>query len=296
MMMFRLCLMMFSMAVMAHAKAIDMPKPVTFEFHIDNPEDLSRYSQRDIISIGIGTTLLVLDRLPAHFRYEFKYMNTRRSMVYMRQDHNICALNRLKTTQRLNEFLFSKGVNIYLSRRLYLNKEEGPLPAPLFDAAGNLDLQKLMGLEADRSIILTNNISYGDKLDAIIATLPDSRKLIRGGAGHDEGVLNIFLHRRANYYLGYPQQLMGIDMLGQELISYPIAGIPPYVVGHFMCTNNDTMRQVVNTLDQILLALYPTPPFLQAHTNYLETSAQENFNRYYNNLFIKNGGVLVPEP
>jgi hypothetical protein len=101
----------------------------------------------------------------------------------------------------------------------------------------------------------------------------------------------MFLKRRADYYLGYPEQLKLQD-LKQDLTSYAILHTPPYVVGHFMCSNNSQMKIVQDKLNDILLTLYTSNTFYKTHINKMNSSAIHDFSEYFHQLFIVNAGVI----
>jgi uncharacterized protein (TIGR02285 family) len=184
-------------------------------------------------------------------------MNTRRSMINMRKNSNICVISRIKTPSRSADFLFSTAVNMYLSRRLYIHADANSIPTSFIEG-DNVDLVKLLTYKKNKSIILSEDISYGKALDALIYQVPSNRKILRAGMNNNDEIFTMLLKQRADYYLGFPQQFGENALKNKNLLSYAILHTPPYVVGHFICTNNADIKLVINKINKILALFHYT--------------------------------------
>lgn len=260
--------------------------PMTVSIHTDNPRDFENFEHHEPSSIGTETTLLVTDRLP--YKISFEYMNGKRSLLFLEQKENICITNRVKTPERQAKFLYSKPLNLFVTRRLY-QQHHLPLLAPnLLNDKGEIYLPTLFKAHPKRTIVLTNHISYGAVFDQQLGKIAENNKIVRNASGHDNGVMEMFKRRRVDYILLFPQlQLLnegqGVD---KDMVNYPVAGLPHYVLGHFLCANNPKMRQVVKNIDKILQQLYRNNKIFDAHTRRLGNVKPADFKRYYQQAFV----------
>lgn len=96
----------------------------------------------------------------------------------------------------------------------------------------------------------------------------------------------MFNRQRADYLLLFVQQHNESKGMNTKAVSYPIAGIPNYILGHFMCANTKQMAEVIGTINTILNQLYRDETLLDAHVNGLRKGELTDFYRYFQQAFV----------
>lgn len=285
-------LFIVSVANSQEFSATDRP---VFHIHMENSDDKLRLENLTLPANGItvASNRMLFENLS--FKLQFHYTTYNRSTLYMDKGNDLCVIDRIKTKERSEKYIFSKPVNLFLSRRLYQNIRLNPLKK---SASRAIDLVDFFQQNPDQSLILSRQISYGVKLDKIIAQIPNSNKVYRDGAAYDTGVIHMFDRERANYALFYPQTLFEYD-LKIAARSYEIKDIPPYVVGHLMCTNSAKMRKFVKEVDKVLNQLYLTDELMNLHLQYLQPGSSEIFKPYFREVTqqsLAQSDTQVPSP
>lgn len=255
----------------------------TIYIHTENLADLYALNDKNMQhNLSVSTNLYVLKKQLANIRFD--YMPGKRSLLQMSNNKNICVVNRIKTKARAGKYLFSKPVNIFLSRRLYQNVSY-PALKPKNSFNHNVLLSELFSERPNAKVIITAQISYGDKLDAQIAAIPQDNKVIRHGGEHEVGVMSMFAKGRAEFALLYPHQVYesDIEISGR---SYTLASIPPYVLGHFMCTNNEVTKEFITSINKYLNSPDNINELLEIHLNYINPIDQHAIEQFFSQAFV----------
>ena len=254
----------------------------TIYIHTDNITDLSALENEKTEGNFSATT--ILHALKSHSSsIQFEYMTTKRSMILMEDNENICAVNKIKTKQRAEEYLFSQPINLFLSRRLYQNT-----PQPLTDINGlvsrNVSLPAIFKSRPNAKIIISGQISYGDELDVLISKIPEENILLRHSGEHDEGVISMFAAGRAEFALLYPHQVYnwGVDIKWR---SYSIDSIPHYVIGRLMCNKNKVTEAFIKNVNTYLSRTRNIEKLLKIHLNYSNSIDREDVKSYFHQEF-----------
>lgn len=258
---------------------IDYAASQNITFHSDNPLDYESYKVGTPGGISSATSLEVLSRLD--YQYDFAYMTTNRSMQFMAKGENICVLSRIKTKARAEKFIFSKSVNIYLTKQLFQAKRHPPLPKDLLDDFGAVYLPDLFKRFPNRTVVVSTQIAQGVGLDKQLDLIPTNNKVVRNGSAHEDGVIKMFGKNRADYILLFPQSLIEGQGVAQGVRNYPIAKAPMFQSGHFMCADNPYMREVVAAIDSILVLLKDNNQLYETHIKWLREEDKLHFTRLY---------------
>ena len=95
-----------------------------FEMYTDNPEDLRSLRAKRADSMSAATNLLAFSGV--YHDLQFQHMVFQRILHRMDSPQNVCMINRIKTEQRAEKYLFTLPVAVFLSFRLYQNANYSP--------------------------------------------------------------------------------------------------------------------------------------------------------------------------
>jgi len=254
----------------------------TIYIHTDNQADLIALKSKSMTNnLSVATNLHALNSQSANIQFE--YMTTKRSLLLMNNRENICIVNRVKTKKRIEKYLFSQPINIFLSRRLYQNTSYPSLT--MGESIDNsIHLSKLFIARPRAKVIISAQISYGDVLDAQIAALPIVNKVIRHSGEQDTGIIAMFANGRAEFALLYPHQVYGSSFTISGR-SYSIASVPPYILGHLMCAKNDVTKGFINSVNNYLSSSGNMDKLLGIHLNYINPIDQTVIESFFRQVF-----------
>jgi hypothetical protein len=119
--------MLFSFVIFCGSLFVaNLSQADVISIHTDNLIDLQAFETHNIKdNLSVESNLFVLKEQLANIKFE--YMTTKRSLTLMNQTKNICVVNKVKNQARLEKFLFSQPINLFLSRRLYQSCDKAPL-------------------------------------------------------------------------------------------------------------------------------------------------------------------------
>ena len=135
-----------------------------------------------------------------------------------------------------------------------------------------------------RRLIVSDQISYGDKLDQQTTKLPEQNKIVRRGASHVQGILDMFSEKRGEYALFYPLE-MSAKQWQESTVSYTVAGIEPYLLGRLMCVNNSETRQFIKKVNKQIDTLNQDGALLRAHLKYYHSDFHQDVTRFLSTEF-----------
>lgn len=254
----------------------------TIFIHTDNLDDLYALKSKNIEdNLSVATNLHALNSQSTNVQFE--YMTTKRSLLLMDNNENICVVNKVKTKKRQEKYLFSQPVNLFLSRRIYQN--ESYQPVDVSESADNSVLLSDIFIQKPTAIvIISRQISYGDALDAQIANLHQVNVLARHSSEHDTGVIAMFVKGRAEFALLYPHQVYDSDFSVKGR-SYAIASIPPYILGHLMCTKNKASAAFIQRVNKSLSTASNVAKLLEMHLQYTNPIDKVVIESYFHQEF-----------
>ncbi len=255
-----------------------LPATAKIILHTDNAHDLASFKQSDMRSLSSETNILALTQQTHKLHFEF--VPLKRSLKFMAQGQSICITNKIKTHQRAQQFIFSKPINLFLGRRLY---QFSDLSSQGINEP--ISLAELFVQYPQRRLIVSDQISYGDKLDQQITKLPEQNKIVRRGASHVQGILDMFSERRGEYALFYPLE-MSARQWQESTVSYTVAGIEPYLLGRLMCVNNPETRQFIKKVNKQIDTLNQDGALLRAHLKYYHSDFHQDVTRFVTAEFL----------
>lgn len=266
----------------SHVGATTLPKVY---IHADNLFDYRQLLTGDKSNLSTDTNLLAINGVSAEVTYE--YMNLKRSESFMAKGQPICIINKVKTRHRENRYLFTLPVNLFLNRRLYQLSHEQPLET----SNAPVSLPALFQQHPDKKMLLTSHISYGERLDQQLQSIPNKNKIYRNSMnvadnklnGISQGLMAMFEMRRAEFALFYPQQLQETKV-NFSYRSYPLANIEPYQIGHIMCADVPGMPSFVAQLDFNIQKAFAQGDWYQTHHQHLNHQDQQVFDMYYHEV------------
>jgi hypothetical protein len=254
----------------------------TIYIHTDNKADLyALRSHNKLDNLSAATNLHALEKQFTNIKFE--YMPTKRSLLHMDNSKNICVVNKLKTKERKEKFIFSQPVNIFLSRRLYQSTSYPPLN--ISESGSNrVSLSDIFVEQPNTKMLLSTQISYGDALDAQIALISDVNIVTRHSAEQDIGITAMFARGRAEFALLYPHQVYG-SSFKINARSYSLNSIPPYVLGYLMCTKNDITKDFLNNVNNHLSKPNSLNKLLEIHLNYTNPIDKMVIESFFDEVF-----------
>jgi len=232
--------------------------------------------------LSVATNLHALS--PMQPTIKFEYMTTKRSLMFMEKgDKNRCVVNKIRTKERLDKYIFSLPINLFLGYRLYQHNTNTPLPGyTSFDS--KLHLDELFKKSPDARVLISDQISYGDVLDNQLTSLPQKNKILRSSREHNTGIIKMFEQGYAEFSILYPQQVYK-HKPGLKARSYTIASSPPFVLGHLMCTKTPATVDFIEQVNSNLTSDINYEELLEIHLRFIRPTEQLMFKYYFKQAF-----------
>ncbi|CAM4127503.1 hypothetical protein [Pseudoalteromonas byunsanensis] len=242
------------------------------QLYVDDEKDFTIYQGLSpTTNIANSTNILIINALPLG-KVSLVPASYRRAVKAMRTaEHAVCVPNRVKTKERLQEFLFSYPVSMYLSRRLYQHASEPPLtPQVLNDDAEVKSLPILFTYYKYATIVFTPTMSYGPFFDAQFAQVSASNKVYRAGSNPYDDMYNMFKSKRADFLLGFPAEVYRHSQYETVAYrTYRVEDAPRYIVGYWMCNNTEQSKEFLSMFNKLMMEIYQKSEFYDAHMKWL---------------------------
>lgn len=193
------------------------------------------------------------------------------------KEQNICFSNKLKTAKRLETFIFSKPMTMYMGQRLYsktvLNLTE-PIALPL-----------LLKTEPSKSLGVVEGRSYSQNIDHTLQTLP-SKQVVRLSKNTNT-YFKMFNGKRVDYIIEYPSIIADYwkTLNVESPYSYSIDGANEYNIGYIMCNNTTDGKEFIKAINKALTALYKTKRFSDILHSELDKYSKDKFYQYFDEVF-----------
>ncbi|NOU50389.1 hypothetical protein HG263_07520 [Pseudoalteromonas sp. JBTF-M23] len=260
---------------------------VAVQLYVDDEKDFIIYQGLNpTTNIANSTNTLILNALPQG-KITFVPASYPRAIKAMRtSEHAVCAANKVKTKERLQEFLFSLPVSIYLSRRLYQHLSEPPLSDSVLTDNGEVkSLPALFKVYTQALIVFTPTMSYGPFFDKQFEQVKRENKVYRVGSNPYDDMYNLFKSKRADFLLGYPAEIYRhLQQEQADYRGYSVADAPRYIIGYWMCNNNQQSREFLALFNSLMTQLYAKQAFYDAHLRWLPESSQKLTRAYLDEL------------
>jgi uncharacterized protein (TIGR02285 family) len=213
------------------------------------------------------TAIMALDKISTPLKFAYVPI-ARHENSLSQEDKSVCALFKLKTSARKQDYLFSKPIAFQSSHRLYTQAE---LPATILNNEGAISsLSELMNAYSNANLILTRDVSYGDVVDAQLAEInPSQINRVSGVLSHNINA-RMFAHGRSEFSIFTPGEMFRYIQSNRAFAyhSYRIAGMPDVITAHVMCNNTLNSKRLLDEIDANMTKLYSTVPFLSAHIDF----------------------------
>ncbi len=234
------------------------------------------YTNQDPKNAISAAMLAVANRLPSNVNIEF--LPTARLNIKFEEEtkSSVCALFKLKSTERESKYYFSLPIGFMQTHRLFLREDMEPLHPSLLNKEGEVkQIPALFDFYPEAKIILWENISHGDYLDNALNKVAYKNKAFVQGMTSHVNLAKLVVHSRADFAIMPPAELAHIEgnLRSMGLVSYRIAGIEPVIKVYMMCNKNEASKKFIQTVDAAIRELYDSPEYMSA--NLLNISANE---------------------
>lgn len=225
------------------------------------------YTNQDPKNAVSAATLSVAKRLPSDVNIEF--LPTARLNIKFEEEteNSVCALFKLKSTERESKYYFSLPIGFMQTHRLFLRQDMAPLHASLVNKEGEvIQIASLFDFYPEAKIILWENISHGDYLDNALKQVANKNKAFVQGMTSHVNLAKLVVHSRADFAIMPPAELVHVEgnSTSMGLMSYRIAGIEPVIKVYMMCNKNEASKKLVNAVNAVIRDLYNSPEYMSA--------------------------------
>ncbi len=147
-----------------------------------------------------------------------------------------------------------------------------------------MDVKELFNYRPKSQLLTSGQVSYGNYLDGVRKTYAPENLFIRQSSEHDSVIINMIDKGRMEFALLFPQQVYSI---GYKLNtrSYEIAEIPPFVIGHIMCTRNTNTEAFISEIDNKIEEQESRKQPLNIHLGFVNPSDNEISKNYFHQTF-----------
>jgi uncharacterized protein (TIGR02285 family) len=189
----------------------------------------------------------------------------------------ICYSNKLKTESRLQQYIFSKPMTLYMGLRLF-SKHKLTTSEPV-------DIALLLQSNPNKNLATLKERSYTDYLDNLLSSLlPEQVDYLEGDV---DAYLTAFNTDEVDFIIEYPSTISNSTHLSDkdQIFSYPIKGANNYNLGHIMCKNTPSNKQFINDINKTLSSLYSSQYFINILYLEVDENSQKDFYNYYDEAF-----------
>ena len=259
----------------------------------DTQADISVFLKNQPTYIGMETLNLLANSIKNH-KIKLAYAPLSRMDYLLKNNKNLCVTNRIKNTERETFGFFSLPLNLYPGLRLYYVEDEigtsNKIPKQLFNEQGQLvSLSSLFKTLPKNKLAIGQSRSYGKFLDKEIAALAQENIYIRSGENEIKAIIHMLAQKRIDFFIGFPTDFNVISKKLVKLVKFKsieIANSPRFILGHLVCNKTPKNKLFIGEINKLLLALYKTDAFYQAHIKYLDHSDVAKFSEYYQEVFL----------
>lgn len=212
----------------------------------------------------------------------------RQDRILEQTQYAACSLYRFKTQERAKKFAFSKMIYFMLHYRLYQQFDESPLADDLLNQNGELtSLSALFEARPNSNLLIIPSFSYGDVIDAQLASVADSVKIEWSGGNPHNRLSSLFFAKRADYTLMFPAEVADYikqNNSGTAYRRYSIANVDHATKGYIMCNKHPDAYAFIDKVNKALPELYRLPEYEKAHTDYYQESEHDSIKKLISSL------------
>lgn len=234
------------------------PLKTVYWFYSEMPPAYIQQGEHNNTGYADQTMQLLMDRLTNYHHVKVP-ANYKRSLNEIKEHENVCHAALLKTPDREAFVIYSEPAYVLGSNQLFVRKGNDTQLAGYLSADGSVDLE---GLLANERFMLgvSSGAKYGESIDEILNLSSSQDNLVfRSAIDHYSG-LSAMLKKstRLDGFLGLPIEnkfhKQPNSSLANELMSYPISGSDEYLLGYVGCSNSHLGRQVINAVNDVVVA------------------------------------------
>jgi len=259
----------------------------------DRQTDIPVFLKKQPTYIGMETLNLLASSIK-NYQIKLTYAPLARVDYLLQNKQNICATNRIKNIEREAFGFFSLPLNLYPGLRLYYvesdNVTENIIPEHLLNKQNQvISLSALFNALPAKKLGIYQSRSYGKGLDKDIASLPQKNIYVRAGENHVKATVHMLMQNRIDFLIEFPTEFNTASNQIKDPIKFKsieLANSPRFILGHLACNKTVKGKLFINEINKLLLALYRTDDFYQAHIKYLDHSDIDKFRQYYQEVFL----------
>ncbi|MDF2176832.1 TIGR02285 family protein [Aliiglaciecola sp. CAU 1673] len=229
----------------------------------------------------------IVKRLP-HYKHLLVEAGYERIVLFMRE-HNACMVGLYKSPEREVDLVYSVPRMLVLSNGLIVRTRDLEHFSPYMKD----DSIDLFALSRDPALIggAADGRLYKGSIDQVIKQhRSDPNMLMRSGQDVFKGLLKMLDKGRIDYTFGFPVELTFQQHSGelQQSMTYlAVEGMPPAIPSYVACSRNNWGQEVIQQIDQILLANRSSDEFLGFYQSWLDESSK----RYHRKVTLENFGL-----
>ncbi|MBC3767489.1 hypothetical protein [Neptunicella marina] len=238
------------------------------------------------------TTIDVIRHYTGDINFNVVSANNNRAFQLLDAHKNACASNKLKTTERQQQYLFthypqtvSAGLRLFVLGGSVLDKT---LETKQSDNKP-IELAKLFSDEHIRLLGVVGGRSYGNQLDALLNSPWVKSKLwSRTSSGMFVGVINMLSHNRIQAIVEYPSvvnRYVGQLASSVKLNSYAISEAADYGFGYIMCSNSVEGKRLIQQFDLAIKQAVKDPAFFDVHMNWNQGVSEQELRKVFHQVY-----------
>lgn len=217
---------------------------------------------------------LIQQRMP-DYTFNYKVFPASRAIYELSNFNNqYCMISLYKTAERKKHIAFSDEYStIGLSTSAALRKD---VAQSLGITNSAIDLEKLV-TEHGLTIGVAANRSFGNEIDALLASLPTKQVLVRPGRDTLESLTFMLLKKRVDVILGYPSEhhyhKLHVDTQ-DELTQVRLSIASQITAGYAGCNNNAIGKEQIAVISEALKQAHKSEQFRMAMSRWLPEQFQ----------------------
>ncbi|NQZ22516.1 MAG: hypothetical protein HRT53_10700 [Colwellia sp.] len=259
----------------------------------DTQADIPAFLKNRPTYIAMETLNLLASSIKNH-KIKLAYAPLSRMDYLLKNKKNLCVTNRIKNSERESFGFFSLPLNLYPGLRLYYVEDKigatNKIPKQLFNKQGQLiSLSTLFKALPKNKLAIGQSRSYGKFLDKEIAALAQENIYRRSGENEIKAIIHMLAQKRIDFFIGFPTDFNVVSKKIEKSVNFKsieIANSPRFILGHLVCNKTPKNELFIGEINKLLLALYKTDAFYQAHIKYLDHSDIVKFKQYYQEVFL----------
>lgn len=270
-----LCLLLLSIVFSFNIQATDsklkIPYPRGIELHSDDRTITDHINLKTQPLTASVDTVQMLMRV---LEWDVQLLNVpfNRSLSYMENGKAVCVVNKRKTPDREKQYRYSLPINFFESQKFYQLADLPPITEPYLNQQGEItSIHTFLNSQPNSTILIPKTYTYGPRIDTDIAKVNERQIIPIANESFYHSFMKMFASKRTEYAIIYPISLYANfgDEIPIKVRSYPIANNPKYVTGHFLCSDTEQSRQLIESVNHAMKKLYSNPEYILAHTRYL---------------------------